>query len=86
MNVKHTISLLMLAVISSGCQTIPKTETVKVPVTVYVPCPVTMPDKPEACIAPNDSNTEWLRCLMIDHKNLQGYALALEAQLNVCKE
>lgn len=86
MNVKHTISLLMLAVISSGCHTLTKTETVNVPVAIYVPCPVVMPEKFEACIPPDESNTEWLRCLMVDHKNLQGYALALEAQLTVCRE
>ena len=77
----------MPLILLAGCAQMPgQVVEVAVPVQTFVPCPVQFPEKPQACIAPDESNSEWLRCLIIDHEMIKAYSLALETQLSICAE
>ena len=87
MNAKLYSSLLIplaLAACTSTPQVPPETVIVKVPVSV--PCVGEAPKKPLSCVPGDESRSEYMRCLLVNHSRLEAYKAELEAVLSACTE
>ena len=77
---------LILAVLLSGCASIPNPEIIHVPVTT--PCKVNLPEKPDLSAyraSPEDSTARKAAKLIARELALKEYVIKLETEAGVCK-
>lgn len=79
------LNYLLMPLVLSACANQPGSPVeVKIPVPVYVPCQIAMPEKPKPCIPKEDTRPEILRCWLIERETIKPYIAELETGLSIC--